>query len=364
MFPEFGQAPLCVELDLDSYEGSWTHMAAFRGGGGWIMAARATIQSEHDLMRATLIAACDEYESPIPSWRAEQLLTCDWSNLEQCHEFPPEVLDDLLCEEEGAFFARWQRQTHAELIALHNRAEHDLAAIDARSTLVQRQADREIADLQRRRRHPDATPEARAALAHLIAQIEADSDAVVADATARRTALRREIDAAEEALWDRGDVLIEVEPMWCVRWAAAMKQAARRSVSRGGWHQTPGADLSPAELARGNLARAMRSASAVRGLPCAQGDHALALSRPVATISIAVRPLERDTRPAVQPPKTVLAVATGAASDCSIAQARVDRQAALAQLTKLERVAHKSGSKTQRGAPMRIDERYPAGSDR
>lgn len=254
MFPEFGQALLCVELDLDSYDGSWTHMAAFRGRGGWAMAARATIQSEHDLMRATLIVACDEHENPIPAWRAQQLVSCGWSGLEDCRELPPDLLDDLLCEEEGAFFARWQRQANAELVGLHHRAEHDLAALDARAALVQRRADREIAELQRRRRHPDASPEARAALSHLIAQIEADSDTAIAEAGMRRAALRREIDAAEEALWDRGDVLIEVEPMWCVQWAAMGTRHVRRYVSPGGWHAS-GMDLSSAARGSGDLPR-------------------------------------------------------------------------------------------------------------
>lgn len=258
MFPEFGQAPLCLELDLDSYEGSWTHIAAFRGRSGWLMAARATIQSERDLMRRVLLVGCDEYETPIPAWRAEHLTACDWSNLHDCRELPPDLLDDLLCEEEGAFFAMWQRETNAELVALHDQAQHDLAAVDARLSAIQRQADAEILDLQRRRRHPDASPDHRAALRHLIARIEFESDAAVVDATARRAALRREIDAAEEALWDRSDVLIEVEPMWCVQWQAAAKRVLSRSVSYSGTGGMRGS-LSTAEQARGRLARAMRA---------------------------------------------------------------------------------------------------------
>lgn len=221
MFPEFGQAPLCLELDLDSYEGSWTHVAAFRGRSGWLMAARATIQSEHDLMRGMLLVGCDEHENPIPAWRAAQLATCDWTGLADCREMPPLLLDELLCEEEGAFFARWQRQTNSALVDLHDRAQHDLAALDGGLAATLAHADREIADLQRRRRHPAATPDQRATLGQMIARIEGESDQAVADATARRHALRRRIDAAEEALWDRGDVLVEVEPMWCLQWQAA-----------------------------------------------------------------------------------------------------------------------------------------------
>lgn len=236
MFPEFGQSLLCLDLDLDSYEGSWTHVAAFRGRGGWLRAARATIQSEHDLLRATLLAACDDHENPIPAWRAEHLTACDWSNLSDCRELPPDLLDDLLCEEEGAFFARWHRETNADLAHLHERGQADLAALDARTAAVQARASREIADLGRRRREADASPDHRAALTDLIATIEAESDAVAAEAAARRAALRREIDAAEEALWERADVLIEVEPLWCIRWQAVEPRQAR-SIPRVGGHR-------------------------------------------------------------------------------------------------------------------------------
>lgn len=269
MFPEFGLAPLCLELDLDSYEGSWTHVAAFRGRSGWLMAARATIQSEHDLMRSVLLAACDDYENPIPAWRAAHLVTCDWSNLEECRELPPDLLDDLLCEEEGAFFARWQREANGELVALHERAQHDLAVLDTRAAAIQRQADHEIAELQRRRRRPDATPDTRSTLGQLIAQIESGGDAAVSEALSQRAALRREIDAAEEALWHRADVLVEVEPMWCVHWqATALRRPASPPARPVWWQETKGAGLSSVELANSRLLRAMRAARlAVREAP-------------------------------------------------------------------------------------------------
>ena len=173
---------------------------------------------------------------------------------------PPDLLDDLLCEEEGAFFARWQRSANTDLARLHDRAQHDLAAIDGQAAAAQRRADREIRELQHRRRHPDASPDARAALDQLIAAIEADSDAAIAMARERRAVLRREIDAAEEALWDRSDVLIEVEPMWCVRWEAApARQSTRRPVSRGGWYEPSGGGLAPMELPGDRLSRATRA---------------------------------------------------------------------------------------------------------
>lgn len=226
MFPEFGQTPKSLELDLDSYEESWTHIAAFRGQSGWLRIARATIQSAHDLLRADLIVACDDHETPIPAWRAVHLTQCRWDRLDHCYEEPPEILDDLLCEEEGAFYARWQREMNTGLAALYDRAQRNIEALEARSAARIRALDRQIADLRRRRRMVDASDDARAMFTDIIAELEAEHDGAIARLARQRSALRREADAAEEALWQRTDVLIEVEPLCLVRWRAKSHHAA------------------------------------------------------------------------------------------------------------------------------------------
>ncbi|NYD91622.1 hypothetical protein [Sphingomonas melonis] len=234
MFPEFGQAPLCLELDLDSYEGPWQHVAAFRGRSGWLMAARATVQSAHDLLRQILIAGCDDQENPIPSWRAVHLTECRWQALEHCREQPPELLDDLLCEEEGALYARWQREMNADLAGLADRAAARIAALEARTAAATREAERQIAELNRRRRLPDTGPEARAALLAVIADIERENDEAVAAMSAERARLRRDAEAAEEMLWQRGDILFEIEPLWCVQWCASSAPTSGASTKRAG----------------------------------------------------------------------------------------------------------------------------------
>ncbi|MBV1692049.1 hypothetical protein KRR38_31370 [Novosphingobium sp. G106] len=228
MFPEFGQAPLSLDIDLDSYEGSWTHVAAFRGGSGWLHVARATIQSEHDMLRADLIAACDHQGSAIPSWRAMHLTECVWSRLEPCFDEPPAILDDLLCEEEGSFYARWQRETNAELALLFDRAQRRIEVLEANATARTRAVERQISDLRRRRRMPECSIEARIALGAVIADLESESDAAAASLADQRTMLRRQADAAEEALWQRTDLLIEIEPRITVRWRAASNKQERR----------------------------------------------------------------------------------------------------------------------------------------
>lgn len=226
MFPEFGQSPKCLELDLDSYEESWTHIAAFRGQSGWLLVARATIQSEHDLLRGKLIAACDDYETPIPAWRATHLTQCRWNRLDHCYEEPPEILDDLLCEEEGAFYARWQREMNTGLADLYDRAQRNIEALEAKATARTREVDLQIADLRRRRRMADASDAARAMFTEIIAELEAEHDQAINQLARQRAALRHEADATEEALWQRTDVLIEVEPLCLVRWRAKSNQSA------------------------------------------------------------------------------------------------------------------------------------------
>lgn len=226
MFPEFGQSPKSLELDLDSYEESWTHIAAFRGQSGWMLVARATIQSEHDLLRGKLIAACDDHETPIPAWRATHLTQCRWDRLDHCYEEPPEILDDLLCEEEGAFYARWQREMNTGLAALYDRAQRNIEALEAKATARAREVDQQIADLRRRRRMTEASDDARAMFAEIIAELEAEHDEAIAQLARQRAALRREADATEEALWQRTDVLIEVEPLCLVRWRAKSNHSA------------------------------------------------------------------------------------------------------------------------------------------
>lgn len=217
----FGQAPLCLTLDLDSYGGSWTHVARFRGRSGWLVAVDVTIQSSHELMRGRAVAACDEFGNPYPCWQAEHLLDCDWSDLQPCFERPPEILDDLLCEEEGALYARWQRETNAAIAALDEAGHKRTSALEAVAKREVRRIDRHIADLRRRGRVPGVTTAQRETFDAAIVDLEQLSDGKLARMAEERAALRREIEAREEALWRRSDVLIEGTPLYTVRWAGS-----------------------------------------------------------------------------------------------------------------------------------------------
>jgi len=217
MFREFGPVPISLALDFSSYEDDWKHIAAFRGQSGWLLMASATIQSAHDILHANLIVACDAQENAIPVWRAAHLAQCQWSDLDHCHDEPPAMLDELLCEEEGALYARWQREANGDLAALHEQAQRSMDALEAKAASKARQLDRQIRELQRRRRMTDDDA-ARAAFATVIADLEEENDADAEWLIDQRISLRRRSDAAEEALWQRTDVLIEVETVRVIHW--------------------------------------------------------------------------------------------------------------------------------------------------
>jgi hypothetical protein len=210
MLPEFAHTPFELVIDLNSYEGPWTHVEAFRGREGWLRVVRATIQSEHDLLSANLIAACDDCENPLPSWKAIHLAECRWTRLLPCSIEPPAIVDDLLCEEEGAFYARWQREMNADVAAVALKAAIALEQLEAWHAYRARQIETQLRAL-RRERLLEAGPERKIQLGQAIRSLEAEEDALVETSALRRRHLRLRAEAEEEALWDRSDLLIEIE---------------------------------------------------------------------------------------------------------------------------------------------------------
>lgn len=219
MLGEFGQAPLCLTLHLDTYEGPWTHVERFQGQSGWLAAGLVTIQTSNDLITSRTLAACDPCGVPYPRWQAEHLLECDWSDLQPCHEYVPDLLDDLLCEEEGAFYARWQRETNSDIAALAQAGREEIEVLEARARSATQRIDRHIADLRRRRRSPEITVDQRLAFDGAIADLEGLQDLQVTRMMEERAALRHRFDGNEELLWSRSDALIESEMLYCVAWS-------------------------------------------------------------------------------------------------------------------------------------------------
>lgn len=220
MFAEFGQAPLCLELDLDSYDGPWQHVARFRRASGWLMVAECTIQSEHDILTARLVAACNEHEEPVPAFQAKHLTECNWINPTYCDELPPGILDDLICEEEGALIARWHREKNVALADAFEDHEARVAELEGRVRSMITRNEANIAELRQRRRHPDATPEMRLAMRQIIEELDEENDELLGEMAVTRATIREQAAEFEEALWAKDDLLIEVTPLHVVHWTA------------------------------------------------------------------------------------------------------------------------------------------------
>ncbi len=220
MFTEFGPAPLCLELDFDSFDGPPHWVARLRKKSGWLMVAKATIQSEHDILTEKLVVACDEQETPIPSFKAVNLIHCGWINPTYCDELPPDILEDLICEEEGALIARWHREKNTALAEAFEDQEARIAELEGRVRSMIERNELQIAELRQRRRHPDATPDMRVAMRQIIEELDAENDELLAEMAETRATIREQSAEFEESLWARDDLLIEVSPLHVVRWKA------------------------------------------------------------------------------------------------------------------------------------------------
>ena len=220
MFTEFGPAPLCLELDFDSFDGPPHWVARLRKKSGWLMVAKATIQSEHDILTEKLVVACDEQETPIPSFKAVNLIHCGWINPTYCDELPPDILEDLICEEEGALIARWHREKNTALAEAFEDQEARIAELEGRARSMIERNELQIAELRQRRRHPDATPDMRLAMRQIIEELDTENDDLLAEMAETRATIREQSEEFEEALWTRDDLLIEVSPLHVVRWKA------------------------------------------------------------------------------------------------------------------------------------------------
>jgi hypothetical protein len=221
MFRQFGPAPLRLDLDFDTFEGPPHFVSRFRKRSGWLLVAEVTIQSRYELLSQKVVVACDEHEQPVPSFQARHLTECTWSNACECTEEPPEILDDLLCEEEGALIVRWHRERNTALAETHERQLARIEAIEGKAKALIRRNDHRIADLRRRRRHPNAAPEQRAILTSAIAELEAENDVMIAEMAETRALVRRRAEEQEERLWSRADILVESEPLHLMQWSAA-----------------------------------------------------------------------------------------------------------------------------------------------
>lgn len=221
MLDGFGQAPVCLELDLDSYDGPWTHVERFRGRSGWLVVAEAQVSTADADWATTLVAACDDYGEPVPFFMAPNLLACACSHPQPCREYPPDALDDLLNEAAHELRLGWLRENNAGLLNLSRAGAERVAALEAATRAVVDDADHRIADLRRRRRMPGVSPHAIGVFNETITAIEVDREGALHRLNEQRAQVRRAVEEEELALLRRSSVRVTWEPLYHVSWSAA-----------------------------------------------------------------------------------------------------------------------------------------------
>lgn len=221
MLDGFGQAPVCLELDLDSYDGPWTHVERFRGRSGWLVVAEAEVTTADAGWTTTLVAACDDYGEPVPTFMAPNLLACACSHPQPCRELPPQELDELLDEAAHELRLGWLRDTNRHLHELTRAGADRVAALEAVTRAAVDEADHRIADLRRRRRTPGVTPHAIGLFNEAITEIEIERETALHRLAEERAKVRRAVEREELALVRRTGVEVRWEPLYHVAWSAA-----------------------------------------------------------------------------------------------------------------------------------------------
>ncbi|RSV29453.1 hypothetical protein [Sphingomonas sp. ABOLH] len=221
MLHGFGQAPVCLELDLDSYDGPWTHVERFRGQSGWLVVAEAQVSTADTDWTTTLVAACDDYGEPVPYFMAPNLLACACSHPQPCREYPPDLLDHLLNKAAHELQLGWLRENNVGLLNLSRAGTERVASLEAATRAAVDDADRRIADLRRRRRMPGVSPHAIDIFDGAITAIEVDRETALHRLADQRAQVRRAVEEEELALLRRSRVRVTWEPLYHVSWTAA-----------------------------------------------------------------------------------------------------------------------------------------------
>lgn len=239
MLDGFGCYPLCIEIDLDSYDGSWTHVARFRNRSGWLLVASATVSVDWvEVADYPIVVACDEYGEAIPDFMAPNLLACACSIPQLCDDFPPEELELQLGEQRNAIRKRWMRDTYSEFAVLDEQASRDIENVEGEVAAKLRVADRQIADMGRRRRMLDVNDDARSIFDAVIAEIETYQDSLVEWLAVRRVELRQHYEALEKKLSRKVRPHIAIEPLYQVSWIDGGRRSGWEAEDNGAYRHS------------------------------------------------------------------------------------------------------------------------------
>jgi hypothetical protein len=233
MLHGFGLYPVSLQIDIDSYDGDWRHVARFRNRSGWLAVAEAEIWSGNDLCTTLpIIVGCDENEEEIPAFIAANMLGCATSYPEPCYEFAPTVLDFMLDAQRTDVRKRWLRENVAVIAAIHERAEQALLEAETKVAAQTRKSGKAIARMRRQRRFLAPDDPRREFLADAIAEEEEWQDRMIDWLGERRDELRRHYDALERKASKGQRPRISVDILYLINWRHQSEPSAE---ARGVW---------------------------------------------------------------------------------------------------------------------------------
>jgi hypothetical protein len=224
MLDGFGLVPVCVDLNLDSYDGPSTHVMRFRGREGWLAVAELQIEGRRKRWTVPFAVGCDEYFHPIPNFMVPNLLACACSYPSPCVDIPPYELNLLLEEAEEQVLRRWLRNQSAELRDFHEQGAQQLAALEGQTDRRMRAIAQQIRQLQRDRRMAKYDLELREELDAAILRLEVEQDASMSALRAERLRLRTALEDQEDALLDALDVSTRIAKLYEVQWRGRCAQ--------------------------------------------------------------------------------------------------------------------------------------------
>lgn len=220
MLDGFGDVPLCVELDIDSYDGPWPEIARFRDASGWVQVSEIKLFAGEEVHATTVVAACDEYGAPHEDWYAPRLLRMAVSNPQPCHFDFPGTLGALRGQLAKAFERQCARDGNKALQAVDELCAGQIARIEALTDQHLRAADVQIAELRRRRRMLAHTPDERSTLDAVIAEIEEDQRRTLDWQDEQRGVQRAWAEGQERRLMRRFRPRREIEILYTLHWHA------------------------------------------------------------------------------------------------------------------------------------------------
>lgn len=219
MLEGFGLYPVVLQIDPDSYDGDWRHVARFRNRSGWLLVAEAEISvtGQHQAT-VPMVVGCDEWGEPIPSFIAANLLRCGTSLPQPCDDIPPAELDALIEGELEQVRKRWLRSTNAKIALIHGAGARALRELEGNAEAQLRASDETIAKLSHQRRMLPLDHPGRAVLSEAIAGQEDWQTGMITWLSDRRQELRDHFEAEERKASKGMRPQMTVEQLYFVNW--------------------------------------------------------------------------------------------------------------------------------------------------